>query len=212
MLKRAAINILILLHASQAMAAEVVTANDELTMKDYGVRGHLFNIAEDSLLNEIIGKLKDAEADGTLDKLQAKFVSKVKEKVLRPAPVQNITKAVKDRSWTYDPTYTQEETIIDDKGKVIVAAGTTVNALDKLIWGEPLIFIDGDDQSQVKWALEKPGKIVLTSGAPLELTKLIKRSVFFDQGGILCHRFKIESIPAVIEQDGKRLRIREIKL
>ena len=189
-----------------------VTNDDKVTIEDYGVRGHLFNIAEDSILEEIMAKLGLAEKDGTLEMLQTEFVSRVKEKVLRPNPVTNITKAGKERSWTYDPTYTQDTTIVDDKGRVIIAAGTTVNALDKLKWGEPLILIDGEDDEQIKWARKQVGKIVLTNGAPLELAELLKRPVYFDQGGILCHRFKIESVPAIIEQEDKLLRIREVKL
>lgn len=186
--------------------------NNKVEVEDYGVRGHLFNIAEDSILEEIMAKLKLAEKDGTLEKLQLEFTNRVKEKVLRPNAVANITKAGKDRSWTYDPTYTQDTTIVDDKGRVIVPAGTSVNALDKLKWGEPLILIDGEDDEQIKWATKQAGKIVLTNGAPLELATLLKRAVYFDQGGLLCRRFKIESVPAIIEQENKLLRIREVKL
>ena len=189
---------------------EQATHDDKVTIEDYGVRGHLFNIAEDSILEEIMTKLKLAEKEGVLEKLQAEFVTK--EKVLRPNPVSNITKVGKTRSWTYDPTYTQNTTITDDKGRVIVDAGTSVNALDKLKWGKPLILIDGEDDEQIKWATKQAGKIVLTNGAPLELAELLKRPVYFDQGGMLCHRFKIESVPAIIDQEDKLLRIMEIKL
>ena len=188
------------------------TNDDQVVIEDYGVHGHLFNITEESILEEIMVKLKLAQKDGTLEKLQTEFTNRVKEKVLRPTSVANITKAAKSRSWTYNPTYTQDTTIVDDKGRVIVAAGTSVNALDKLKWGEPLILIDGEDDEQVNWATKQVGKIVLTNGAPLELTELLKRPVYFDQGGLLCQRFKIESVPAIIEQEAKLLRVREIKI
>lgn len=191
---------------------EQITSDYKVKIEDYGVRGHLFNIAEDSILEEIMAKLKLAEKDGTLEKLQLEFTNRVKERVLRPNAVANITKAAKDRSWTYDPSYTQDTTIIDDSGKVIVVAGTTVNALDKLKWGEPLILIDGDDDEQIKWATKQSGKLILTKGAPLEVAKQLKRPVYFDQGGLLCHRFKIESVPAIIEQENKLLRVREVKI
>lgn len=201
---------------SQVQAKEEVieqlTKDYNVTIEDYGVRGHLFNIAEDSILEEIMAKLQLAEKDGTLEKLQLEFTNKVKERVLRPLSVANITKAAKDRSWTYDPSYTQDTTIIDDKGQVIVAAGTTVNALDKLKWGEPLILIDGDDDEQIKWAAKQIGKLVLTKGAPQEVAQQLKRPVYFDQGGLFCHRFKIESVPAIIEQENKLLRVREVKI
>ena len=193
-------------------ATDQAADDSKITIEDYGVRGHLFNIAEDSILEEIMAKLQLAQKDGTLEKLQTEFTNRVKEKVLRPTSVANITKAAKSRSWTYDPSYTQATTIVDDRGRVIVPAGTTVNALHKLKWGDPLILIDGEDDEQVKWATNQAGKIVLTNGAPQELTTLLKRAVYFDQGGLLCHRFKIESVPAIIKQEGKLLRIREVKL
>jgi conjugal transfer pilus assembly protein TraW len=186
--------------------------NDQAIIKDYGIRGNLFRIAEESLLDEIIDKLKAAQAEGELEKLQVEFISKVKEKVLRPNPVLNISKAVKDRSWTYDPTYTQATAITDDKGKIIIAAGTNINALDKLKWGEPLVFIDGEDKEQIEWVAAVSGKIVLVNGTPLQLSKYFNRAVYFDQGGILCRRFKIEYTPALVEQSGNLLVIREIKL
>tara|TARA_B110000211_G_scaffold228203_1_gene284044 strand:+ start:164 stop:826 length:663 start_codon:yes stop_codon:yes gene_type:complete len=207
--------VLILLVASSLAAGG---ENDEqkqeldLIIKDYGIHGHLFDIAEESLLEEIMAKLENAKENGTLEKLQEEFAKKVKAKVLRPTPVANIKKAITNRSWTYNPTYTQETDIIDDKGVVIIAAGTSVNALEKLKWGEPLIFIDGEDKEQIQWAKGKHGKVVLTNGAPLDLGKELNRPVYFDQAGILCNRFKIEAVPAIIEQEDMLLRVSEVRI
>ena len=185
---------------------------NKVEFQDYGTHGHLFEIKEVSLIDEIMEKLETAQKEGKLAQLQAEFTKRVKAKVLRPTPVAGIHRAKIARQWTYDPSFTQSETIIDDKGRVIVAAGTTVNALDKLKWGEPLIFIDGDEAEQVAWATKQPSKIVLTNGVPLELMDSLKRPVFFDQGGMLCKRFKIEATPALVEQEGKLLRVREVKI
>jgi Na+-transporting methylmalonyl-CoA/oxaloacetate decarboxylase gamma subunit len=46
------------------------TNDNKVEVEDYGVRGHLFNIAEDSIFEEIMAKLKLAEKDGTLEKIQ----------------------------------------------------------------------------------------------------------------------------------------------
>jgi conjugal transfer pilus assembly protein TraW len=205
---------ILILSFSSGLAAEVQNQKpgQALVIKDYGVHGHLFDIEEESLLKEITQKLSIAEKDGSLEQLQEKFTEKVKAKVLRPTPVPNLTKATTNKSWTYNPSYTQETDIKDDKGNLIVAAGTTVNALSNLSWGEPLIFIDGEDQEQVKWVKEKSGKVILTNGAPLDLGKALNRLVYFDQAGILCNRFSIKAVPAIIEQDGFLLKISEVKL
>ncbi len=184
----------------------------ESTIQDFGVRGNVFDIKEVSILEEIMQKLEMAKKDGTLEQLQTAFNEKVKARVLRPLPVKNIKKAIVDRSWTYNPSYTQETDIFDDQGRVIIAAGTTVNALETLKWGEPLVFIDGEDQDQIKWASIRSGRIVLTNGAPLSVADQLKRPVYFDQGGIFCKKFKIEAVPAIIEQDHKLLKISEVKL
>lgn len=181
-------------------------------VEDFGTRGHLFDIEEESIIEEIMNKLKMAETDGTLEKLNEEFIAKVKVKILRPNPVANISKSKTNRSWTYDPSFTQEKNIKDEKGRIIVAAGTRVNGLEKLKWGEPMIFINGDDKDQVEWVKKQSGKIVLVSGAPLELGDSLKRPVFFDQGGMLCRRFKIEAVPAIIEQEETLLKISEIKI
>jgi conjugal transfer pilus assembly protein TraW len=189
------ISFAMILSAVSIQAVETQSQEQTLTIKDYGVHGNLFKIQEESLLEEIMSRLELAKA-----------------KVLRPTPVANIKKATTNRSWTYNPTYTQETEIIDDKGVVIIPAGTTVNALEKLKWGEPMIFIDGEDKEQIQWAKNKHGKVVLTNGAPLDLGKELNRSVYFDQAGILCNRFKIEAVPAIIEQEDMLLRISEVRI
>ncbi|MDG1437091.1 MAG: type-F conjugative transfer system protein TraW [Rickettsiaceae bacterium] len=203
---------LFVLSPSISFAQEKTKEDKQSFITDYGVHGHLFDIAEPSIIEEIMEKLKIAKENGTLEQLQQEFTKKATSKVLNPTPVQNIKKAEINRSWTYNPSYTQHTDITDDKGRMIVKAGTTVNALEKLQWGEPLVFIDGTDEDQVKWAQKVTGKIVLTKGAPIALSKQIKRPVYFDQGGIMCHRFKIEAVPAIIEQEKLLLKIREVKI
>jgi conjugal transfer pilus assembly protein TraW len=198
--------------ACDAKGVKAIQTKPSPVVQDFGTMGNVFPIEEESLLVEITRKLKAAKEDGSLEKLQNKFTKKVKEKILRPNPVSNIKRARENRSWTYDPTYRQEGDVTDGRGNLIVRAGTTVNALDTMSWGEPLIFIDGDDRDQVAWTKKQRGKITLTKGAPLELAKNIDRRVYFDQGGILCAKFKIENVPAIIEQDGTKLRISEVRI
>ena len=106
----------------------------------------------------------------------------------------------------------QKTDIKDQAGNIVITAGTSVNPLEKISWGEELIFIDGDDQQQINWAKSKIGKLVLIKGSPVELTQKLNKPVFFDQGGVLTTRFKIKAVPATIEQDGKLLKISEVKI
>ena len=163
-----------------------------------------------------MNKLTSAEQDGLLSKLQEKFKKKVIEKISRPAPVQGLIKATQDRSWIYDPSFMQKTDIKDHTGKIIVKAGSKINPLEKLNWGKALIFIGGDDESQVAWvkmsAKAREGKLVLTKGSPIELARELNQDVFFDQAGSLTARFSIRAIPAIVEQEDKLLKVSEIKI
>lgn len=199
------LNLAVILSVTMSAAA-----NETKYVKDYGTRGHMFPIAETSLLQVIYSKLEASEQSGKLEEMQNEFREKVKRKMLRPTPVYGLARAKIARSWSYNPTLIQSTPILDDRGKVIVAAGTIVNPLDTLSWGKPLLFIDGEDKEQVTWAKTVDGEIVLTNGIPIELSQALDRSVYFDQGGLLIEKFKIGALPAIVEQDGKLLKVSEI--
>jgi conjugal transfer pilus assembly protein TraW len=117
------------------------------------------------------------------------------------------------RSWRFDPTITVERNIADDKGRVIIAAGTRVNPLDTVPLRAPLVFLDGDDPAQLAWAARRFGatraKLILVRGAPLELMKARQRRFYFDQGGSLVKHFGIRAVPATVEQQGRVLLVTE---
>lgn len=116
----------------------------------------------------------------------------------------------------FDPSMTVPYDLRDHEGRLIHAAGTTVNPLDYRPLTRQLLFIDGDDSQQVAWA-ETMGAtdigramVILVSGPPLELGRRWQRQVFFDQKGILAEKFGIQQVPASVRQDGRRLRIDEV--
>lgn len=55
-------------------------------------------------------------------------------------------------------------------------------------------------------------KIVLTGGRPLELEREIGSPIYFDQAGELTTKFNISYVPAIVEQEGKYLKITEINI
>jgi conjugal transfer pilus assembly protein TraW len=55
-------------------------------------------------------------------------------------------------------------------------------------------------------------KPILVGGEPLKLMREWKREVFYDQGGALTRRFTIIQSPAVVSQEGKKLRVDEFRL
>jgi len=105
--------------------------------------------------------------------------------------------------------------LIDHNGQVFVKEGTIINPLAIYSLTKPMVFIDGDDQTAINWAIQQnPSntKIILTSGTPFKLRELYKRAFYFDQNGTLVKKFGITQIPARVSQTGDKLQVEEILL
>lgn len=179
--------------------------------KDLGVTGQTFPIVEESLLEVIQTRLKGIEQSGRLKGHQKIIQERVQKTTERPAPVA-LPHAEECRSHLYDPTLVIAQDIVDHQQNIIAPKGTTINPLDTVLWGNPFVFIDGDDKRQVAWAMKQPGKIVLINGAPLVLAKAHNKPFYFDQGGALTRRFDITGTPARVSQQGKALLVEELNL
>jgi conjugal transfer pilus assembly protein TraW len=55
-------------------------------------------------------------------------------------------------------------------------------------------------------------KIILVGGSPLELQKNLDIEIYFDQQGALTSKWNIKHSPAIVEQEGDKLRITEYKV
>jgi conjugal transfer pilus assembly protein TraW len=189
-----------------------VAAAPPAAAKDYGQVGTVFPVIEPDLLRVIEAKLQKMQATGQIDALNQQMRTRTEAKVRRPTPVPGIEAATKPRSWMYDPSIVIDHDIRDHKGTLIAAAGKRINPLDFIVVSTPLVFIDGDDDAQVAWALKRysdKAKLILVKGAPLELMTKRQRRFYFDQSGTLTTKFGITSVPAVVEQSGRELRITE---
>jgi conjugal transfer pilus assembly protein TraW len=181
--------------------------------RDYGQQGALFPITELDLLEQIQRKLMALQASGATAKLNEDLKRRTIAKVNRPAPVSGLGIASAIRSWAFDPTISVAEDISDDKGRLIMAAGTRVNPLDTVPLRQTLVFLDGDDAAQLDWATKNfassAAKLILVNGAPLQLMRGRQRRFFFDQGGKLVRHFKIKAVPATVKQQGRLLLVTE---
>jgi conjugal transfer pilus assembly protein TraW len=181
--------------------------------RDYGQQGTVWAIAEPDLLSQIHARLAALEASGATKKLNERLKQRTIARVNRPSPVAGLVRAEAPRTWLFDPTIAVADNITDDKGRVIIAAGTRVNPLDSVPLRQALVFLDGDDPEQLAWATKtyagNKAKFILVAGAPLELMKARQRRFWFDQEGKLVRRFGIRAMPAVVEQQGRQLQIRE---
>jgi conjugal transfer pilus assembly protein TraW len=184
--------------------------------KDYGQHGAVFPIAEPDLLEQIRAKLQRLEASGETARLNVDLKRRTIARVNRPEPVAGLSVTQTMRQWRFDPTITVEANISDDKGRLIIAAGTHVNPLDTMGLRQRLVFIDGDDPAQLAWATKRykaaDAKLILVRGAPLELMRARQRRFYFDQGGTLVQHFGIRAVPAMVEQQGRILMVSEVPL
>ena len=185
-----------------------------LQARDYGQRGAVFPVIERDLLEQIHARLAQMEKSGETARLNEELKRRTIARVNRPDPVSGLVRAHENRSWAFDPTITLAADIRGAKGELIHAAGTRVNPLDSVKLRGDLLFIDGDDPSQIAWALRQDpqAKLILVKGAPLELMKARQRRFFFDQGGKLTHQFGIRATPARVRQNGRVLEVSEIAL
>jgi conjugal transfer pilus assembly protein TraW len=185
---------------------------------DLGTFGETFPIQEKNLLEVIKAKLQKLFESGQLDDHQKIISKKAKEQLNRPPAVKNLQKTIKPRSFTHDPSITVPYDLKDHEGKAFQAKGTKVNPLDTHEFKYPFLFVDGDDSSQVSWAIQqfqaaeaslKP-KIILVQGAPINLSKKLDLPIYFDQSGVLVKKLGISQVPVRVSQKEKALIIEEI--
>ena len=184
---------------------------------DLGVVGPTYEIAEQDLLEAIQSRLKQMEKTGELARKQSEYRDSVIGAVEKPKPVPGLKATASKRTYYIDPTFVLDHDIRNADGAILFAHGLKVNPLDHVSLGEELIFFDGRDRRQVSFAqqtlrhLKGAAKPIMVAGEPLNLMRAWKRRVFYDQGGALVRRLGIRQVPAVVTQDGKRLRVDEVR-
>ena len=182
-----------------------------------GVIGPIYPIAEPSLLALIQSKLRELTANGGLERLQRESQARILRQIEEPAPVAGISRTATARTFHVDPSIEVPYPISDAEGRLIVAPDTRVNPLDVVSLSRPLFFFDARDAEQVERArrelAEHRGqvKLILTGGSYLDLMRRWKQTVYYDQQGLLTTRLGIRQVPARVTQDGKRLRIDELR-
>lgn len=185
---------------------------------DLGSIGPTHPIREADMLQWIEQKVRAKVESGEFRRLQEEQAKRIEEGLRNPPALKSVSAATADRTSYYDPTFTVEEHIRDDKGAILVPSGTTINPLDKIALSRPLIFFDARDRRQVafakKFAESRKDAVlpVLVGGSYFDLMREWGRPVFYDQKAALVRRFGIKHVPAIVQQEGRRLRIDEISL
>ena len=197
-----------------ALSVALFACSSILLGEDLGVVGPVYPIAEQDMLVTIKQRLKTLEESGELARIEEDAKARYRAYVERPKGV-HLPRAKKDRTYYVDPSLTVPYDIRDHEGRLIHPAGTRVNPLDYITLSKKLIFFDGDDPAQVEWArsmLEMNldhTKPILVNGPIMALMSKLQSHLYFDQHGELLHLFGIQAVPAIVSQDGIRLKIVE---
>ncbi len=182
--------------------------------KDLGVRGAVWPVAEPDLLAQIEARLGELEASGEMARKRREAVKRARQRIEAPARVEGIGAARVRRTRLFDPSITLDRDVRAADGTLIATRGARVNPLHAQPLTRDLLFIDGARPVEVGWALghERPARIVLVAGRPLELMRTHGQPFFFDQGGRLSKRLGLRATPSVVTAEGPVLRITEVPL
>ena len=185
--------------------------------KDLGIHGRVYDIEENDLLKVLQSRAQAEMDSGNWDTRVEEWRDQAKQQANRPKGI-HLPRATKITSHLYDPSIIVPKDIVDTSGRLIQPAGTKANPFNYISMTRHLIFIDGDDRDQVDWMLEVTAsepdrfKVILTQGAVIELMKALDRRLFFDQQQIYTEKLAIQSLPALVYQEGLFLRIDEVAI
>ncbi len=180
---------------------------------DLGAYGATYPIAERDALSEI------RERAGSID-WNRYFNREKMEKAAReyrPPDLARLPRAVENRTFTVDMTYTLDFDIPDGKGGILYPKGYTFNPLDYIQFPNILVFIDASDQDQVAWLSSSEyvkdyrTMLLITGGEYWDLANTLNRPVFYATRQMV-ERFQLSAVPSVVRQSGRYMEVREIEI
>jgi len=183
---------------------------------DLGVIGPTYEISEPHLLQMIEQRLREKERSGELGRLEAEARKRGIATVKNPPPVTGLRPTDTMRTFYFDPSFTLDRNIFGPQGELLFAAGTRKNPLEVVSLSRHLLFFDARDPRQVGRARQLialyQGRVkpILVGGSYLDLMQSWRLPVYYDQQGLLTRRLGITQVPALVSQEGLRLRIDEL--
>lgn len=174
---------------------------------DLGTVGPQWPIQETDMLDAILARAREKQNNGEAAKLEQHMREQAQGYATAP-PSLNLPRAAQDRRTAFDPSVYVPSDIKDASGRVMIAAGTSVNPLQHFAFDETLLFVDANDPDQVVWLKQRLGgrpdpaqRVILTGGSPTSLAEQLKQQVYFDQNGALAKKFGIGAVPATVLAD-----------
>lgn len=183
---------------------------------DLGRFGEVYDIAEIDLLEAIKSRLATLDGPRLKQQAIARFWQKRQFEVL-PASRE-------DRDRTIDLTVTAPRDLIAPNGNLIIRAGHAVNPLNQMAFGLCLIVFDATQPAQIdavkQMSCRDKNARVLYLATQLSredgweglknLETMLDAPVYLLTSDVR-QRFQLQQVPAVVEQAGKRIVVRERK-
>jgi conjugal transfer pilus assembly protein TraW len=157
------------------------------------------------------------EKSGELERLKNQAKERIEGQILEPAPIAGIGTVDRAGVRYFDPTFVLGEDIFDHEGNRMAAKGTRVNPLEVMPVRKKLFFFDGRSDVQVALAAKLAQTYgndftpILTAGSWVKTSEKLQQAVFYDQLGKMSTRLTVTAVPALVSQDGLRMKIEEIK-
>lgn len=178
--------------------------------------------AFDASAAESIGQTFPIAEPDTLAEIQARGAGKDWKALMKSDPADNsafktaaLPRAALDATRLFDPTYTMPRDLVGQDGKIIYRQGQQINVYERLKLPGRYVVI-GPEQEYMDWLRDvvKPtasDRLFLVNGSLLEVRQRTKLPVMAVDERVI-ERFGLRAVPAVISQEGTKLRVREYAL
>ena len=178
--------------------------------KDLGVHGRLYEIKEEDMLSYVRRKAGESSMEALRESMEKKFEESYAK---RSFVSLDVPSATEERVRYVDPSVSVQNPLYDHTGKMISPAGV-VNPLDHVSLSKSILVLRED---QVKRALEETGKrgekpILLLTDGDIRRTSLLAGQTVYKATPFMLRRIGVEKVPSLVEQEGKKLRVREMIL
>ncbi|MGB3209299.1 MAG: hypothetical protein WBB19_01195 [Desulforhopalus sp.] len=190
------------------MIAFIMVAHFAQAMINLGTVGETYPVVEADVVAEL---RKEAAKHDATDKLPRSLHMQS----YQPPNLHVLPTARAQRSFLVDMNYTLDQDLIDGEGKILYPKGYNFNPLDYISFPGGLVVIDGDDPLQIDWFMKTPyadnhqARLLLSNGLAFELTRQLKRPVFYLTKDI-ADRLRLTAVPSVIVQKENKLQVQEL--
>ena len=183
------------------------------SIKSLGVVGKTYSIAETDALQEIQSRAASIDWQKAIQ--STKNLEKLKN--FKPKNIPKLPRAIHDRTFLVDMTYTLDFDIPNGKGGILYPAGYTFNPLDYVDYPRTLVVFDASDPDQMKWvensdfAGNMNTRLLITDGTYDETRTRLNRHVYFAVPTVI-QRFGLQAVPSVIRQKDNQMEVNEIDI